>query len=64
MFKKAEFRKVWKGDLIFNGDNPDEVFEVDRKKKNLVRLIDYCGEQVTWVTEMKFNLSNYYFLEK
>lgn len=62
-FTRAYFSKVRKGDILFTIDD-QVVYEVQKRGRKLVKLKRESDAKVTWVTKMRFNLAEYYFLIK
>ena len=63
LFTKAEFNKVRKGDTLFLMS--DQVVQVVLKKsRKLVKMESQETKKVTWVTRLRFEQREYYFLEK
>jgi hypothetical protein len=63
LFTKAYFSKVRKGDILFTISD-QVVYEVEKRSRKLVKLKRKQDAKVTWVTKMRFNISEYYFLIK
>jgi hypothetical protein len=63
LFKRAPYNKLRKGDLIFTIED-QQVKEVLKKGRKLVKLEDLESRKVTWVTRMRFDQKEYYYLEK
>ena len=62
-FNRAYFSKVRKGDYVFLMD--DQVLQLVLKRgRKLVKLENQQSKKVTWVTQMRFNLNDYYHLVK
>jgi hypothetical protein len=63
LFKRVRFNKLRKGDLIFMFED-QKVNLVLKKGRKLAKLEDVENKRVTWVTSMRFNQREYYYLEK
>lgn len=63
LFKRVPYYRLRKGDLIFTIED-QRVKEVIKKTRKLAKLEDVESKEVTWVTNMRFNQSNYYYLVK
>lgn len=62
-FNRAYFSKVRKGDFVFCME--DQVLQLVLKRgRKLAKLENQETKKVTWVTQMRFNLANYYHLVK
>jgi len=53
-----------KGDIIFDSIDLNETRQVVKKARKIVKLLNLATQETEWVTRLKLEKREYYFLEK
>jgi len=64
LFTKVYWSRLTKGDIIFDSIDLNETRQVVKKARKIVKLLNLATQETEWVTRLKLEKREYYFLEK